>query len=183
MTSGSKHSLDLAPLPWCNAWHKTSLWLETKFTFCDCAEYLQSMCSDCVDDAGDTPREDEDEEAVSAIAEVPAAIDDPWDRAADGERFPWRLWSIRDTTWVTSVPTESVFFQNFPGFLFSQGHNKYFLQSNGRIPIWNNYIPLLPLDRCRTGNSTSISILNCNFKSTKHNWLMNRYLKFKLQMK
>ena len=50
------------------------------------------MCSDCVDDAGDTPRDDEDEEAVSAIAEFPAAIDDPWDRATDGERFPWRLW-------------------------------------------------------------------------------------------
>ena len=51
-------------------------------------EYLHSMCSDCVDEAGDTPRDDEDDEAVSAIAEVPAAIDDPWDRATDGERFP-----------------------------------------------------------------------------------------------
>ena len=64
-------------------------------------KYLQSMCSDCVDEAGDTPRDDEDDEVVSAIAEVPAAIDDPWARATDGERFPWRLWSIRDTTWVT----------------------------------------------------------------------------------
>ena len=66
------------------------------------------MCSDCVDEAGDTPRDDEDDEAVSAIAEVPAAIDDPWDRATDGERFPWRLWSIGVTTWVTFEPTESV---------------------------------------------------------------------------
>ena len=92
------------------------------------------MCSDCVDDAGDTPREDEDEEAVSAIAEVPAAIDDPWDRATDGERFPWRLWSIRDTTWVTLEPAESVLFHDFLGLLFSQGHNKYFLLSRSGVP-------------------------------------------------
>ena len=93
------------------------------------------MCSDCVDDAGDTPREDEDEEAVSAIAEVPAAIDDPWDRAADGERLPWRLWSIRDTTWVTSVPTESVFFQNFPDFCFHKATINIFCNRMAEFPF------------------------------------------------
>ena len=97
------------------------------------------MCSDCVDEAGDTPRDDEDDEVVSAIAEVPAAIDAAWDRATDGERFPWRLWSIRDTTWVTLEPAESVFFHDFLGLLFSQGHNKYFLLSRSGVPIENNY--------------------------------------------
>ena len=70
-------------------------------------EYLHSMCSDCVEEAGDTPRDDEDDEVPSRPpSRLPAAM--AWDRATDGERFPWRLWSIRSTTWVTLGPTEQV---------------------------------------------------------------------------
>ena len=74
----------------CNIWHtsSTAITKRTNTLPAKRVEYLHSMCSDCVDEAGDTPRDDEDDEAVSAIAEVPAAIDDPWDRATDGERFP-----------------------------------------------------------------------------------------------
>ena len=103
------------------------------------AEYLQSMCSDCVDEAGDTPRDDEDDDvdaAASAIPEAPAAIDDACDRDADGERLPWRLWSI----WVTtSVPFQSgiaVFYHiSLQTFIFttSQGHNHKNIFNNREV--------------------------------------------------